>query len=66
MNIQDISDFEAEIRKVCKLYEKDVPHAALVGVLTVVTHIYMDAQINNVDFVDVKESASPKPAETKR
>ena len=61
-----IADFESEIIGVCRKYEKDMPHATLVGVLTVVAHIYMDAQITNVDFVDVKESASPKPAETEQ
>ena len=61
-----IADFESEIIGVCRKYEKKIPHSALVGVLTVVAHIYMDAQITNVDFVDVKESASPKPAETKK
>ena len=61
-----IADFESELLGVCRKHEKDMPHATLVGVLTVVAHIYMDAQLSNVDFVDVKESASPKPAETKK
>jgi hypothetical protein len=61
--MKDIADFENEIIGICSKYEKKIPHAALVGVLTVVAHIYMEAQINNVDFVDVK--SSPKPAETK-
>lgn len=61
-----ITDFEGEILSVCKKYERDIPHAGLVGVLTVVAHIYMDAQINNVDFAEIKEnSTSPLPAETK-
>lgn len=59
-----IAEFESEILGVCRKYEKDIPHATLVGVLTVAAHIYMDAQISNVDFVDVK-NASPKPVETK-
>ncbi len=61
-----IADFESEIIGVCSKYEKKIPHASLVGVLTVVAHIYMDAQLANVDFVEVKESASPLSAETKK
>ena len=61
-----IADFESEIIGVCRKYEKDMPHAALVGSLGIVAHIYMDAQLSNVDFVEVKESASPKPAETEQ
>ncbi len=65
MNEQKIADFESEVISLCSKYEKDIPHASLVGVLTVVAHIYMDAQLSSVDFVDTKESASPLPAETK-
>lgn len=66
-----IADFENEIMGVCKKYEKDVPHASLVGVLIVVTRIYMDAQINNIDCAEScttikKNNASPKPVETEK
>ena len=64
--MKDIADFESELLGVCAKYEKKMPHVSLVGVLTVVAHIYMDAQLSNVDFVDVKESSSPKPAETEK
>ncbi len=67
MNEQKIADFESELISLCSKHKKDIPHASLVGVLTVVAHIYMDAQLSSVDFVDVKEkeSASPLPVETK-
>ncbi len=65
MTDRAIADFEAEILGVCSKYEKEIPHATLVGVLTVVAHIYMNAQLDNVAEVEVKESASPQPAETK-
>lgn len=60
-----IADFESEILGVCSKYEKKIPHADLVGVLTVVAHIYMDAQLSNVNFADVKNT-SPKPVDTKK
>lgn len=46
MNEQDIVDFESEIRKVCEKYEAKMAHATLVGVLTVVRHLYLNAQLN--------------------
>ena len=67
MNNQNIADFESEIISVCSKYEKKMPHASLVGVLTVVAHIYMDAQLANFpDDQRVEEGRSPKPAETKK
>jgi len=67
MNNQSIADFESEILSVCGKYEKKMPHACLVGVLTVVTHMYMDAQLSNADFYESPvlkgRKASPVPAE---
>lgn len=64
--MKDIADFESEVISLCSKYEKKMSHASLVGVLTVVAHIYMDAQINNVDFVDVKNNASPNPVKKEK
>lgn len=62
-----IADFESEVRKVCERYEKKISHAELVGVLTVVKHLYLDAQLDN--FKDEgrieKGGSSPKPQEAK-
>lgn len=65
--MKDITDFESEIITVCSKYEKKMPHASLVGVLTVVAHIYMDAQLANFsDDQRVEKGHSPQPAETKK
>lgn len=46
MNVeQDIADFESELFEVCERHSEDLSHATLVGVLDVVKHIYMDAQL---------------------
>ncbi len=61
MKEQDIVDFENEIRKACEKYETKMPHAALVGVLTVVKHLYLDAQLENFKEKEDEGGSSPKP-----
>ncbi len=65
MKEQDIVDFESEIRKVCERYEAKMAHAALVGVLTVVRHLYLDAQLDNFKEKEEKGGSSPLPQEAK-
>lgn len=65
MKEQDITDFESEIRKVCEKYETKMAHAALVGVLTVVKHLYLDAQLDNFKEKEDEGGSSPKPQEAK-
>jgi hypothetical protein len=58
MKAQDIVDFETEIRKVCAKYEKKIAHAVLVGILTVVRHLYLDAQFEK--FKEEERTIPPK------
>lgn len=66
MKEQDIADFESEIRKVCEKYEAKMAHAALVGVLTVVKHLYLEAQLDNFEKEEEGGGSSPLPQEAKR
>lgn len=65
MKEQDIVDCEIEVRKVCEKYEKKIVHAALVGILTVVKHLYLDAQLDNFKEKEDEGGSSPKPQEAK-
>lgn len=64
MKEQDIINFENEIRNICEKYETKMSHAGLVGVLTVVKHLYLDAQLAN--FKEEETGSSPLPQEVKK